>query len=286
MTRIRSARIVDDAVQGGHGVAAFNVIHLETAEALAAAADETGLPLIMQLSHNCVRFHNDQLAPIGQAMIDIAAAATAPIAVHLDHCESVELAKAAIDLGFDSVMYDGSVLPVADNIANTIQVVEYAHAAGVSVEAELGEIGGKGAHTPGVRTNPAEAKQFVADTGVDLLAVAVGSEHAMVQRTARLDMALISELHHAAGVPLVLHGSSGVPDDEIQRAITAGMTKINVSTHLNSHFTRGIRDYLTNHPQVVDSRKYLAAGRAALQAEAARLQRVLHDPTLASSPQE
>lgn len=271
MTRTSSLEIVRAAASRGVGAAAFNVIHLETAEALVAAAERAGKPLILQLSHNCVRYHNDQLEPIGQAMIALADNTDAQIAVHLDHCESVELAKAAIDLGFNSVMYDGSTLAVPENIANTREVVDYAHARGATVEAELGEIGGKGAHTPGVRTDPEEARQFVADTGVDLLAVAVGSEHAMQSRTASLDLELIAELKEAAGVPLVLHGSSGVPDEEIQRGIAAGMTKINVSTHLNGFFTRAIRDYLAENPEVTDSRKYLKAGREALSKEAERL---------------
>lgn len=271
MTRTSSLDIVRDAASRNVGAAAFNVIHLETAEALVAAAERAAKPLIVQLSHNCVRYHNDQLEPIAKAMLALADNTEAQIAVHLDHCESVELAKAAIDLGFNSVMYDGSTLAVPENIANTREVVEYAHARGATVEAELGEIGGKGAHTPGVRTDPEEARQFVADTGVDLLAVAVGSEHAMQSRTASLDLELIGKLKEAAGVPLVLHGSSGVPDEEIQRGIAAGMTKINVSTHLNGFFTRAIREYLKENPEVTDSRKYIKAGREALSKEAERL---------------
>lgn len=271
MTRTSSLDIVRDAASRNVGAAAFNVIHLETAEALVAAAERAAKPLILQLSHNCVRYHNDQLEPIAKAMLALADNTEAQIAVHLDHCESVELAKAAIDLGFNSVMYDGSTLAVPENIANTREVVEYAHARGATVEAELGEIGGKGAHTPGVRTDPEEAREFVADTGVDLLAVAVGSEHAMQSRTASLDLELIGKLKEAAGVPLVLHGSSGVPDEEIQRGIAAGMTKINVSTHLNGFFTRAIREYLKENPEVTDSRKYIKAGREALSKEAERL---------------
>ncbi|MBN9644925.1 ketose-bisphosphate aldolase [Corynebacterium mendelii] len=277
MPRTCTTKIVTDAAAKGIGAAAMNVIHLETAEALVQAAERSGKPVILQMSHNCVRYHADDLDPIGKAMIALADASPATVAVHLDHCESVELAKHAIDLGFNSVMYDGSTLPTEENIANTADVVAYAHARGATVEAELGEIGGKTAHTPGVRTNPDEARQFVADTGVDLLAVAVGSEHAMKSRTASLDIDLIKELKEAAGVPLVLHGSSGVPDEEIRRGIRAGMTKINVSTHLNGFFTRAIREYLDANPDVTDSRKYIAAGREALSAEAERLIGVFTD---------
>lgn len=257
----------------GTGIGAFNVIHLETAEALAAAAERAELPVILQVSHNCVRYHGG-LDPIGTATIAIAAASPAQVAVHLDHCEDVDLAKHAVDLGFSSVMFDGSVLPTDENIASTRDVVAYAHAHGATVEAELGEIGGKTAHTPGVRTDPSEAWDFVAQTGVDGLAVAVGSEHAMKKRTASLDIGLISELRAALDVPLVLHGSSGVPDEEIVRAIAAGMTKINVSTHLNSYYTDAIRVFLSLNPEVVDSRKYTAAGRDALSIEAERMLRL------------
>ena len=136
--------------------------------------------------------------------------------MHLDHAEDPELALLAIDHGFGSVMYDGAKLDFADNVETTRRVVDARRAAGVLVEAELGEIGGKdGAHAPGVRTDPAEAARFVAETGVDALAVAVGSSHAMTERVAALDLDLIARLRAAVPVPLVLHGSSGVPDETI-----------------------------------------------------------------------
>lgn len=266
--------LVERAAARSAAVGAMNVIHLETAEALVAASETAGLPVILQISHNCVKYHG-LLEPLARGCLTLAQGADTEVAVHLDHCEDVGLAKAAIDLGFDSVMYDGSKLDFDTNIARTVEVTEYAHAAGRVVEAELGEIGGKlGAHAPGVRTDPEEAREFVAATGVDLLAVAVGSEHAMATRTARLDHGLIGKLAASAGVPLVLHGSSGVPDAEIVRGIAAGMRKINVSTHLNGFFTRGVHDYLADNPTATDSRKYIAAGREAMSKEAARLLRV------------
>jgi fructose-bisphosphate aldolase class II len=199
--------------------------------------------------------------------------------VHLDHAEDDELARMAVDLGFGSVMFDGAKLDYESNVDTTVRIVEYAHARDVWVEAELGEIGGKdGAHAPGVRTDPAEAHRFVAETGVDSLAVAVGSSHAMTKRSAALDLELITRINAVVPVPLVLHGSSGVSDDQLVAAIAAGMTKINVSTHLNSFFTAAVRSYLTHNPEVVDSRKYVAAGRDALSAEAERLIRLFaHD---------
>lgn len=274
MPLVPTLDLLHGAVARRMGVAAFNVIHLETAEALVSAAEETGLPVILQISQNCVSYHGG-LDPIAQAALTLAADAGAHIAVHLDHAEDEQLTRRAIDLGFGSVMFDGAALPYEENVAATVRVVEYAHANDVSVEAELGEIGGKdGAHAPGVRTDPDEARRFVAETGVDSLAVAVGSSHAMTERTAQLDLGLINSLHMAVPVPLVLHGSSGVADETITAAIRAGITKINVSTHLNRHFTEAIRAVLSADPEVVDSRRYVREGRAALAAEAARLMTV------------
>ena len=196
--------------------------------------------------------------------------------LHLDHAVSEALVDEAVALGFTSVMFDASRLDDAANRARPRAVVQRCHAAGVSVEAELGEIGGKdGVHAPGVRTDPAEAAQFVADTGVDALAVAVGSSHAMTSRTAPLDLELVAAIHAAVPVPLVLHGSSGVPDADLVGAVEAGMTKINIATHLNTVFTDAVRAHLAADPAVVDTRKYLGAGRAAVEDEAIRLMSML-----------
>jgi len=271
MTLTSTRTILDEARAAGTGSGAFNVIHLETAEALVRAAEQSGLPVILQLSENCLRYHG-ALEPLAAATLALAAASSARVAVHLDHAEDAELALRAIALGFTSVMYDGAKLDFADNVATTRRVVAAGDAAGVLVEAELGEIGGKdGAHAPGVRTDPAEAAAFVAETGVGALAVAVGSSHAMAERTAVLDIDLISRLRDAVPVPLVLHGSSGVPDDTILAGIDAGLTKINVSTHLNAFFTRAVRAHLEQYPSVVDSRRYIDAGRSAVVVEATRL---------------
>ena len=271
MTLTPTRTILDGARAAGRGVGAFNVVHLETAEALAGAAEDAGLPVILQLSENCVHYHG-AFTPIALATLAVAEASSASVAVHLDHAEDAELALLAIDRGFGSVMYDGAKLDFAENVAATRRVVERADAAGVLVEAELGEIGGKdGAHAPGVRTDPEEAARFVAETGVDALAVAVGSSHAMTERVAAIDLDLVARLAAAVPVPLVLHGSSGVPDETIVRGIRSGLTKINVSTHLNAGFTGAVREYLAAHPAAVDSRSYVAAGRAAVRSEAARL---------------
>lgn len=261
----------------GEGLAAFNVVHVENAEAFASAAARAGSPVVLQISQNAARYHGG-LAPIGLATLEIARAAEADVVVHLDHADDLDLVREALDLGVSSIMYDGSKLPDEENRARTAEVVRAAHDLGVSVEAELGEVGGKdGVHSPTARTDPAEAARFVADTGVDLLAVAVGTSHAMTERTALLDLALIEEIAAAVEVPLVLHGSSGVADADIQAAIRAGMTKINVSTHLNTVFTGAVRELLETNPDVVDTRTWMRAGREAGAEEAARLMTLFRD---------
>jgi fructose-bisphosphate aldolase class II len=267
--------VLSAARAGARGVAAFNVIHLEHAEALVAAAEDVGLPLVLQVSENTVRWHGS-LAPLALACRSLAEQAAVPVVLHLDHAESEDLVDQAVGLGFTSVMFDGSKLPDARNREVTHGVVQRCHAEGVGVEAELGEIGGKdGVHAPGVRTDPAEAARFAADTGVDALAVAVGSSHAMTERTAALDLDLVARIARAVPVPLVLHGSSGVPDDGIRAAVRAGMTKVNIATHLNQVFTRAVRDRLELDGRLVDSRKYLGPARDAMRDEAARLLRLL-----------
>jgi fructose-bisphosphate aldolase class II len=252
------------------GVGAMNVIQLELAEAIVAGAESAGQPVVLQISENTVAYHGS-LAPIARACLAIAAASTADVCVHLDHAMDVDLIEAAVSLGIGSVMYDGSALDYSANVATTASVVSYCHSRDVWVEAELGEVGGKdGVHAPGVRTKPSEASEYVAATGVDALAVAVGSSHAMTTRDAVLDDELIAELAAAVPVPLVLHGSSGVPDAGLVSAVAAGMTKINIATHLNAAMTAAVRTALADE-KLVDPRKYLGPGRDAVTAEVARL---------------
>jgi fructose-bisphosphate aldolase, class II len=278
MALVPTAEIVDRAVRSRTAAVAFNVLHLETAEALAAAAERTGGPLILGISENCIRYHGG-LLPLVRATLAVAEASAADLSVHLDHITDPVLIRTGVAAGVSSVMIDASALPYERNVAVTADLAAWCHDRGVYVEAELGEVGGKdGVHAPGARTDPAEAAVFVRDTGVDALAVAVGSSHAMTERTIVLDKDLIAALNAALPVPLVLHGSSGVPDEEIRRAVAAGMTKINISTHLVSVFTAAVRDLLAARPELVDSRKYLGPAREAVTGEAARLLRVLTAP--------
>jgi len=258
------------------GVGAFNVITIEHAEAIVAGAESAGLPVILQISENAVRFHHGRLGPIAAATRSIAESATVPVALHLDHVESEDLLAEAARHGFGSVMFDASKLAYADNVARTAAAVLACHAQGLWVESELGEVGGKdGAHAPGARTDPDEAAAYVAATGVDALAVAVGSSHAMHTRTARLDHALIARLSAAVPVPLVLHGSSGVPDDELVAAVRGGMKKINIGTALNVAFTGAVRESLDGNATLVDPRRYLAPARTAMAETVAHALRLL-----------
>lgn len=278
MPLISTGDITHGARRDATGVGAFNVVQIEHAQAIASGAEAARLPVILQVSENTARYHGS-LEPIGLASLAVARAAGVPVAVHLDHAESAELVREAVRLGFTSVMFDASKLPYEENVAATREITAYCHGHAVWVEAELGEIGGKdGAHAPGVRTDPAEARAFVEATGVDALAVAVGSSHAMLTRDAVLDFALISRLRDAVGVPLVLHGSSGVGDAGLAAAIGAGMTKVNISTHLNKLFTGAVRTYLDAHAEAADPRKYLGPARDAVAAEVTRLLGVLARP--------
>lgn len=275
MTLNALAPLAEQARAAHRGLAAFNVVHLENAEAFAAAAETTGLPIVMQISQNAAKYHG-ALAPIALATLDIGRRCTQDVVVHLDHADDLDLVDEALELGFTSIMYDGSKLPDAENRARTREVAAKAHARGVSVEAELGEVGGKdGVHDPSARTDPGDAARFVADTGVDLLAVAVGSSHAMTTRDAALDLDLIRAIAGRVEVPLVLHGSSGVSDQGIRDAVSAGMTKINVSTHLNKVTTAAVREILTAAAPPADTRRWFGPGRDAGRDEAARLLEVI-----------
>ncbi len=268
--------VLGDAASAGRGLAAFNVILLEHAEAYAAAAEQTGQPVVMQVSQNCVRYHGS-LRPLALATLAVAEQCPQPVVVHLDHADDLELIREAVGMGFSSIMYDGSALPDAENRARTREVVRLCRAAGIDVEAELGEVGGKdGVHAPGARTDPSDAADFVADTGVQALAVAVGTSHAMTDRTATLDCELIQQLQSTVPVPLVLHGSSGVSDDGIVAAIRAGMSKINIATHLNRAFTDGLTTSQQSNPSS-DPRRFVGAGRLAVTREAARLLELMGD---------
>lgn len=283
MSWASTGAVVAEAVDAGRAALAVNVITLEHAEAIVQGAERAGSPAILQLSQNAVRFHG-VLLPLLAACRELALGATVPVAVHLDHVDDPALVDEAIALaasrgaasGLGSIMVDFAALDYAANVAATAAATSRAHDAGLWVEAELGEVGGKdGAHAPGVRTDPGEAAAFVAATGVDALAVAVGSSHAMRERSAAIDHELVARIAAAVPVPLVLHGSSGVSDAELTRAVSAGIRKVNVGTALNIAGTAATRAALAADPALVDPRPVARAARAAMAEVVVSLARVV-----------
>lgn len=263
-----TANLVHAMQARGGAVAAFNVITLEHAEAIVSAAEASATPVILQISENAVKFHGGRLEPIAAAAAAVARTSSIDIALHLDHVEDFALLMQAAECGFSSAMFDAGALPYDENVTATREAVAWARAHNIWLEAELGYVGGKGAtpqsaHAKGVRTDPEEAARFVAETGVDALAVAVGSSHAMVTQSAMLDLELIARLEAALDIPLVLHGSSGVPLDQVTGAVRAGMRKVNVGTALNIAYTGAIRDYLQTTDKV-DPRPYLDRARQSI----------------------
>lgn len=286
MTLRPTGEIVAEAVASGQGAGSFNVIHIEHAEAIATGAEAAGKPVIMQVSENCVRYHGS-LEPVGIATLAVARAANVPVAVHLDHATGSDLVTEAVGLGFSSVMFDASTLDYQDNVTATAATASWCRERGVWVEAELGEVGGKdGVHAPGARTDPQEAARYVAATGVDALAVAVGTSHSMRTKDARLDFELMRAIRGAVPVPLVLHGSSGVAENDLRTAVGAGMAKINIATQLNVALTRSLREHLATERHEIDPRTYMGAGRSAISGEVERMLGVLAGGSEADSPDE
>lgn len=276
MTLARTSELVESAQRSATAVPAFNVITIEHAEGVIAGAERARCPVILQVSENAVRYHEGRLRPILAACRELAVVAEIPVAIHLDHVEDEDLVLAGIaqsgELGVSSLMVDASRMPYERNVKATASLAARAREAGLWVEAELGEIGGKdGAHAPGVRTDPDEAAEFVRATGVDGLAVAVGSSHAMTSREAVLDLDLIERLAQRLPVPLVLHGSSGVPNPVLRAAVRAGIRKVNIGTALNVGFTGSIRALLAAEPTTTDPRSYFRLAREAVAAEVSEL---------------
>ncbi|MGI8405947.1 MAG: class II fructose-bisphosphate aldolase [Thermomicrobiales bacterium] len=263
---VKTMELLTVAARQNFGVLAFNVIGFEHAEAIMLGAEAERSPVILQVSQNAIAYRLGLIAPIGRACNELAAQASVPVSLHLDHATTRDLCERAADIGFSSIMYDGSSLSYDDNVEKTAVLASWAHQNGIGIEGELGVVGGKDGvlTTPEGMTDPGMATRYVATTGVDALAVAVGSEHGMVERRARLDLDLIERLREAVPVPLVLHGSSGVTDPDLVASVKRGMTKINLATQLNTAFTTAIRSYLDADAAVVDPRRYGEWGRAAM----------------------
>lgn len=235
-------------------IGAFNANNLEQMQAIVQAAEEERAPVIIQISHNAAKFLGAGNRLVGLRLVAemgriVADSVSVPVVLHLDHGGELDLLQ-AIGLGFTSVMFDGSHLGFEENVRTTRRLCEIAHESGVTFEAELGEVprAGVPGEEEGELTDPAQVAEFATQTGVDALAVAIGSVHALKRKEVALDFALLDAIHAAVDVPLVLHGSSGVLDESIVDGIQRGLCKVNVATQLNGGFTGAVRDYLAAHP--------------------------------------
>ena len=247
-----------DAQAGHYAVGAFNVESLEFVMAVIKAAEDKKSPVIMQTTPGTVKYANlDYFA----AMCKVAAdAAKVPVAIHLDHGDGFDRCIQAMHAGYTSVMIDGSHVPFEDNIALTASVTKVAGPIGIPVEAELGKVGGKEDDGPAVEgenpyTDPDQAEEFVARTNCTSLAVGVGTAHGVYKGTPHIEQGVLKEIRSRLEIPLVLHGTSGVPDDQVAEAIRNGICKVNYATELRQAFTRGFMGYMANNPNCFDPKK-------------------------------
>jgi len=266
---VTTTQMLKDAQEGHYAVGAFNVESLEFVMAVVAAAEERRSPVIMQTTPGTVRYANlDYFA----AMVTAAAEeATVPVALHLDHGDGFDRCMQAIKAGYTSVMIDGSHVPFEDNVALTASVTRPALAMGIPVEAELGKVGGKEDDGPAVEgespyTDPDEAVEFVERTGCTSLAVGVGTAHGVYQGTPHIEQSVLREIRSKLDIPLVLHGTSGVPDDQVAEAIANGICKVNYATELRQAFMRGFMGYMEQNPECFDPKKPNVPGMAEIQA--------------------
>lgn len=266
MSLVPISRLLQKAEEGGYAVGAFNCNNMEIVQAIIAAAEAEKSPVIMQASQGAIKYAGIDYIT---AMAKIAAEnASVPVALHLDHGTSFEQVMMCIRKGFSSVMIDGSKLPFDENVELTNRVIAVARAVGVSVEAELGKIGGTedDIHVDekdAFFTKPEEAKEFVERTGVDALAVAIGTAHGQYKGTPELDFPRLEKIRSMVDIPIVLHGSSGVPDDAIEKAIKIGVRKVNIDTNIREAFVQACRDVLNKDAKEIDPRKVLGPAREA-----------------------
>jgi fructose-bisphosphate aldolase class II len=278
------------ARKNGYAIGAFNVQNLESMSAIAEAATEEKSPVIMQITPSVIKYAG--LAYISNLVKTAAQLAPVPVAMHLDHGDSFETAVKCVEAGFSSVMIDGSFLSFEENVAVTKRVVGVAHPKGVSVEAELGKLAGveerSVAEKDAILTDPEAAAEFVEKTGVDTLAVAIGTSHGAYKfkSEAKLDLERLKMISEKISIPLVLHGASsvpqelvgkankygaeltgakGIPEDQYRKAIPLGIAKINIDTDLRLAFTATVREVLTNSPKNFDPRKILGPAREAMK---------------------
>lgn len=263
MALVTSKELMLDAQKNHYAIGAFNVENMEMVQAVITAAEALRSPVILQTTPGTLKYAPPELFYANVAAA--AKAASVPVVMHLDHGSSFDLALRAFRAGYTSIMIDGSQKAFEENIALTKAVVDACHAGSVPVEAELGKVGGKEDDLDGGAGNgytvPEEAAEFVARTGVDFLAVAIGTAHGVYKGIPKLDVERISRIAELVSLPLVLHGTSGVPDETVKECIARGMCKVNYATDLRIAFTEGVKEYLQKDPKVYDPKKYGAAGR-------------------------
>jgi fructose-bisphosphate aldolase, class II len=265
MPLVSSKLMLEQARQGHYAVGAFNANNLEMVQAIIEAAQEEQAPVIVQLSEGAIRYGGlEYLAAIVRAGAETA---SVPVVLHFDHGASFESNMRCLRAGFSSLMFDGSAKPYEENLGTTALIARAAHACGIPVEAELGQVlqsrdKVSADQVASAMTDPALASDFIRRSGCDSLAIAVGSVHAMLEREAELDIELVKACAAATTVPLVLHGSSGVRHESIQAAIECGIAKVNVGTYLADGFTEVVRAQTASHPSESDPRKVLGPARA------------------------
>lgn len=256
------------AQEGKYAVGQFNINNLEWTQAVLEATKENNAPVILGVSEGAMKYMGGfkVVSAMVNALIETLDVKQ-PVALHLDHGSSFESCKEAIDAGFSSVMIDGSKLPIDENIAVTKQVVEYAHAKGVSVEAEVGCVGGnEDGVVGGVKYADAnECKRIVDEAGIDALAAALGSVHGEYHGEPVLGFKEMEEIRDLTNMPLVLHGGSGIPEHQIKKSIELGHCKINVNTECQQAFTKRVREVLANDDKVYDPRKFIGPGKEAIK---------------------
>ena len=261
------------AQAGNYAVGAFNAENLEMVQAIIAAAEAENAPVIIQTTPGTLKYAGPNC--FAGLVKRLARDAKVPVALHLDHGNSYELAEKCAEEGYTSLMIDGSKLPYEENIALTRAVVEMAGS--LPVEAELGTVGGKedGMEAKPQYTDPDQAADFVARTGISSFAVAIGTAHGVYKGKPKLDLDRLAKVRERVEIPLVLHGTSGVPEDQVRACIARGICKVNYATELRQVFTAAVRKALAGMPDAYDPKKYLAEGRKAVQARVQELIRLL-----------
>lgn len=269
MPLVSMTEMLQKALNEKYAVGQFNINNLEWTQAILAAAEEEKSPVILGVSEGAARHMGGfkTVVKMVEGLLEDMKI-TVPVAIHLDHGSSFEKCKAAIDAGFTSVMIDASHDPFEQNVETTKKVVEYAHERGISVEAELGTVGGQEDDVVAegvIYANPQECLELVKRTGIDTLAPALGSVHGPYKGEPKLGFDEMEEICNLIDLPLVLHGGTGIPTEQIQKAISRGTAKINVNTENQIEFTKVVRDILTKDVNVYDPRKYMGPGREAIK---------------------